>query len=622
MSTYGETYANGFGISTFGNVILSRGITALDYSIIVPGENEDESLSVGLANGSLFEFLPFSVPNTIFTSIYLKFVQGMPYAFNFELNRMPNFPLVKNTEFSIRIGNTVRFKGYITKTPNEGEDERLVFEGFGYHKKIEKKKIVNSDRHIIQSTTQSGSSNTLIFLGTPFASSALVGLKVVISDNIEDKNNGVFEITSNATNTITVLNPSGITSTAITGIVEILPAEWTNSTLVSDLVKQILSTNFGSGGNPNYIESKIEETSGILTAGEINWAGTDFPRFMKIVREICEEQYYFGIDGQGSFFLTKISDEQIEKFHAGYSFPSATLETDNEIQANTVTVYRSDAKSGRRKLSVIAGLASDATSIAKEGAFDYTEDVPAYVSDATGQAYAEALLTILKQPVVKGKAEKMPYRWYDFGFYGYVSQSGFYTFDLADFDSLTSWTTDANITASLSNTVLVNGANSHKLELTSASIGETHVRSGLNFRITGAQKLLLFINNTEEIEIRIGIGNTVWNEKTYDLKLKGLSRFEPIPLDISGYSGSKIDKLGFEILNCGTQITYLDYATVYQYGAKHYSMKLDELELHLQPHEKWATLTFGDQKRNGGYAELMAGVKAQIELQRMMIRES
>jgi len=51
-------------------------------------------------------------------------------------------------------------------------------------------------------------------------------------------------------------------------------------------------------------------------------------------------------------------------------------------------------------------------------------------------------------------------------------------------------------------------------------------------------------------------------------------------------------------------------------------MKLDELELHLQPHEKWATLTFGDQKRNGGYAELMAGVKAQIELQRMMIRES
>jgi hypothetical protein len=558
------------------------------------------------------------VPNTIFSEFKFRVNRGGNCLdFSFELNRMPDVPILKFTTIQVRINNINRFFGYITKRPQDGEDGRLRFSGFGTTKRLEKRKIFNDNRYIINDIAASGSNMVVTITGT--ISGSIVGQKLIIKDHIEDKNNGVFNISSNTTNTITVLNPSRVASTTVSGLAVVLPTYWTNSILVSEFLKNTLGNHLNKS-NVTYLANKIADSTGILTAGASNFEGMEFSRFSRIIENILRNKYWFGVDGSNEFFLKEKQPGKITTFFAGYDLPEASISIDEQVEGNAITIYRSGQKSGRRQGAVIAGTASDATSIAKYGESAYSEDIPAWLDNATGQGYADSLLEVMKDPSIQAKAEDMPYKWYDFGFYGYVTEVGDYSFDLVDFDNFTNWTTGANITRALSNTILINGANSHQLILTSSSINQEHVLSGLNFRASGGKSINMYIRSDQQVKIQIGFGVN-YTDNLFDITLNANNRFQPIKIDISNISLSVINEVGFKIIDTGNATIYLDYMTINMFANKHYELELDEAEYIFLPQERKVNLKFGDTRKNASYGEYIAGIKSQAELSKEMLRE-
>lgn len=620
MSSYQPYYGNGFGVAPFHHLMLSEGRNAILYAVPEGDENGNESVSFGLGNGSLFSVYPLNVPNTIFSEFKFKVNRGGNcLSFDFELNRMPDTPILKYTTVAIRINNLPRFFGYITKRPVEGEDGGLRYSGYGTSKRLEKRRIFNDEKYIVSDIAGSGSSMVVTLTGSAFTVSGLVGQKIIITDHVEDKNNGVFEITANDATTVTVLNPSRIASTTVSGLGNILPTYWTDSILISEFLKSTLQNHI-SIAPAIYIAAKIEATTGIVTAGSSNFAAMEYNRFYKVIENILQNKYWFGIDGSNQFFLRLKSPDVITTFFAGYDLPEADIKIDEEVDGNSVTIYRSGSKSGRRNGAVIAGTASDATSIAKFGESAYTEDIPAWLSNETGQSYAESLLTFMSQPSIQAKADNMPYKWYEFGTYRYVTEVGNFNFDLLDFDNFTDWTTGANITRALSSTILVNGSNSHRLDLTPASINQTHILNNQSYRTSGAKSLTFYARSTTPVTFQVGVG-TVYTDNLFTVQLSGINRYEPVTIDLSGASLNKIVEVGFKILAVNNCILYLDYMTLNQYANKHYTFELDEAEYVFAPHERKVNLKFGDTRKNPGFGEYIAGVKAQVELAKLMIRE-
>jgi hypothetical protein len=619
MSSYTEYYANGFGIGLFHTPILSQGKDMFLYQEPVSGDNINESVSFGLANGSFFTSYPLNVPNTIFSSFRFKVNRGGNcLSFDFELNRLPEEPILKFTTVQIRLGNVARFFGYITKRPLDGEDGNLKFSGHGTVHRLEKRKIFNDEKYLISEIEESGSNMIITLTGASLGS--IVGQKIVVREHIEDKNNGIFDVISNTSNTITVLNPSRVASTTVSGQAVILPTYWTDSILISEFLKQTLENNLNKS-NVEYVASKIEETTGVVTAGASNFEGMEFSRFQRVIENILSNQYWFGVDGQNQFFLKKKPSGKIDTFFAGFNLPEGSIKIDEDVEGNAITIFRSGSKDGRRRGSVIAGTASDATSIAKYGESAYDEEIPAWLSNETGQLYAENWLEFMKNPSIKAEAKNMPYRWYEFGTYGYVTEAGNWNFDLLDFDSLTGWITGGDIEATLSNNTLVNGAFSHRLELSLDSIGQTHVKTGLNFLVAGGNSISFYLRSNTPVKIRVGFGVS-WTDKTFDIAALGLNRFELIKIYIQGWGIRKIEEIGFEILECeATTTIFLDYMTINQFSNKHYELELDEVEYVFESHERKCNLKFGDTRRNPGFGEFVAGIKAQVELSKLMLRE-
>jgi len=619
LSSYTEFYGNGFGGGIFHTPILSEGRDVLLYQEPVNQNNVNEAVSFGLANGSLFTSYPLNVPNTIFSNFKFKVNRGGNcLSFDFELNRLPEEPILKFTTVQIRLGNVARFFGYITKRPLDGEDDKLKFSGHGTIHRLQKRKIFNDEKYIITDILASGSNMVVTLSGASLGT--ITGQKFIVTDHVEDKNNGVFDVISNTATTVTVLNPSRVTSTATSGQGVILPTYWTDSILVSEFIKNTLANHLNKT-NVQYVASKIEDTTGVVTAGASNFEGMEFQRFQRVVENILSNQYWFGVDGDNQFFLKKKPTGKIDTFFAGFDLPEGSVKIDEDVEGNAITIFRSGSKDGRRRGSIIAGTASDATSIAKYGESAYDEEIPAWLSDATGQSYADALLEFMKNPSIKAEAKNMPFKWYDFGTYGYVTEAGNWNFDLLDFDSLINWTTGSDIAASLSNTTLVNGANSHRLELSLASIGQTHVRTGLNFLVSGGNSITFYIRSNTAVKLRVGFGET-WTDNVFDVSPSGLNRFEPIKINIQGSGIRRIEEIGFEVLECEASTTiFLDYMTINMFSNKHYLLELDEVEYLFENQERKCNLKFGDTRRNPGFGEYIAGIKSQVELSKLMLRE-
>lgn len=617
---YEETYSNGFGGFPFGGLIHSMGAIRINYNLRNDGKTDDDFLSFGIANGSFLESFPLDVQNTIFEKLsFIVNNGGNCQSFKFSLNSLPDVPLLTYTEYSLKFGSIPRFKGYITKRSVPGEDEDLNFSGYGFFKKIEKTKIKNPDNHLIQSISQSGTTMTINLLPGSLVASAKVGLKIVVKECNETKNNGVFEITSNTTNTIVCLNPSGVTDGGISGIVYILPIEWTESTRIDLLIKKTLSMSLTSSNLVLYDPSVIEETTGYLSAGEVNFEGMEIGKFFDLMRKFLQKKYYIGIDGYGKVFVRIIPTAMIQKLHAGFDFPSGKIRTDEEVAGNLITINRADSKAGKLTGSSIAGIASDPTSVAKYGEEPYSEDIPAHLSNATGQMYADALLAIMKDPVIQGEAPDMPWKWYDFGLYGYVTKSDYYPFIIEDFDSLTGWVTDPDITASIINSRLVNGANSHKLELTADSLNKVH-RKEISFRMNSGKNMFFYMFSDVKIKIRFGFGTDSWDENVYEFETFEINRWFPYRATFQGLT-KQINHIGFEILSDVDAEVYLDYLNCFSYTALHYELQLDQAEYVIDSHERKVNLKFGDLTRNPSLEQYIAGIKAQAEVAKMMVRK-
>ncbi|TGN08618.1 hypothetical protein [Leptospira bandrabouensis] len=625
MSIYQQTYGNGFGNAVFGQLVYSSKKPRIEFSGgRQPGATDDDLVSFGFSNGSFSEYFPVNIQNTLFSNFRFKLNRGGNcLSFEFELNQLPDSPIVRYTTVQIKLANEQTFYGYITKRPIPGEDETLKFSGYGFEKRIEKVRIKNPNKFYIQSISKDGDYLTLSVLPGTMTPSEFVGFQSIISDNIEDKNNGIFEVLSNTNDEITVFNPAGIANTSISGGIRILPIEWTESVRFDILFKQICGTSLRPSNQVIYDPLEIEETTGILTAGMVDWEGMEWNKFQKIANNFLQGLYYVGVNGSGRIFLKKKPLELIDKYFAGFQFPKADLNTDEEVAGNIISIYRADGKSGSRKGAKVAAIAEDQTSIAKYGDSPYSEDIPAWLSNGFAQSYANAILTMLKDPKVNGSAKNMPFRRYQFGSYGYVTQSGYYPFILNEFDNFTGWTTSETITRTLSNTTLMSGSHTHRLTVNSGSLNGIHVKE-LRFRISSPQNIIFFMQNTEPVKVKFGIGIDAWDEYTWEIESFGNDRFFPYKLNCidKEIPNSEIHFLGFEILSETDSDIYLDFLHCYQYGALHYELDLDEVEYVYEKHARYCNLKFGDQRRNPGPAEFIAGVRAQVEIAKEMIRET
>lgn len=613
------------GNGVFGSSIYAQKVVRIEYNLDdrVPGGTDDDQVTFGFSNGSFTEFFPLDVQDSIFLNFRCKINKGgNSISFEFELNRLPDAPIIRYTNVSIKIGNRPRFFGYITKRPVPGEDSSLKFSGYGSQKRIEKVRIKNHNKFLIQSISKTGSEITLYVVGPTMVPNGFANLKAIVKDNSEDKNNGVFDIISNTEDEITILNPAGIELDEISGGVSVLPYEWINPVRFDILFKQILSTSLSPKNQVQYVATEIEQTTGIITAGMVDWEGMEFSRFFKLAESFLRRLYYVGVNGSNRIFLHKKPTGILDKFLAGYHFPKGDLSIDEEVAGNVISVYRSESKGATRGGPKVAAIAQDATSINKYGESPYSDDVPAWASTEFATVYAEALLQFLKDPIVNAEAKNMPFKYYEFGYYGYVTASNYYPFPIAEFDSFENWNTSETILRSLSNSFLVDGAFSHRLLVNAGSVSGTHILSK-KFRLCSPKNFIFFMQNTNPVRIRFGVGIESWDEFTWEINSFGNNRFFPYKIDCSSKKlpSREIQFIGFEILSDTEAEINLDFLHCYQYGALHYELELDEEELVYEQNSRYVNLKFGDQRRSPSASQFIAGIKAAVEISKEMVRQ-
>lgn len=633
MVGFSEIEYNLWGMSAFGTTWLGRPLPIIDFDAFDAGEGVDDRIVLRSASGAINGFISFLCRDTIVESAYFeKDLEGCG-AFEIRLNKLPKIPINNLSVIQFSFDSVPIFTGQITKGPTPGEYKKgpYVFSGNGLRERLKKCRITNPYKFSIFSVTDSGSDIIIQISGTfPGALGTLTGLTAIVKDSDQSQNNGTYEILSYTSNTITVLKPNGVTTTTQIGTVAILPEYWANSHLVSDVLKYNLENFLPANGIIGYDHAKIEETTGIYTLGANDYDGMEMEKFFDLIRKILDGStgnlWQLEIDGEGDVHLFSKSLTVIDKYFVGYQITGEpNIKQDTNQIANSVSILRNKARESQGNGFRQAGLASDLTSIAKYDISEYQEEVPGYFSNATGQAYAEAILANRKDPSTTASIKDMNFKIYQFGLYGYVTSPDFFMQVLNECDSLTGWTSGVAITDSLDNQILVDGANSIKLEFDETAEGQTYIYDFPEKKILTNPRTILFWvrSNRPGVYCKFGIGSTSHTENQYEFEVSPINEFNPIAIDISDLALVEVGQIGFQFFNllAVDYEFYIDFIRIEHYTALHYNLPLKKARYNLDSHRNYVDLTMGSPFANPTLAEFMAGLKGQIELTKLNLKE-
>jgi hypothetical protein len=571
------------------------------------------------SSGMLLERFYVDLPNSIFTEYEFVSDRDSNISFKFALSELPRFQILRFMHIVWIVDGNVVFTGYIQSIPLQGDD-RLNFSGHGMVKRLDKCLIVNPySNYQIQSMTKNSNLMT-VYLNGNIPNIDLVGLKVVVRECTEDKNNSkanaFFTIQShggvNGNWFIVYSNPSGLYQVESKGLLDILPPEWSYSNLRSTVIDYCMRN---LTRNPiKYNPALIDETTGYITAGTVNFHGIEFSKFIKDMKDTLPERYKIGVNNSGYFYLKNESEEILDKYFEQYEFEDVELKEDVEGVVNNITLMRQ----GDGKKWSIAAIAKNDTSIGLYGNLAEKIDIPYAIEDGTAQLVADMYIQNNSKPKNSITLKDQPFKIYEFGYYGIVTKNQDYIFTINELDDLNNWITDGDCIVTISTSSYISGFASHKLDFTGNVLHLYNYDEPLN--VLGIKGIGFYIqSNMQGLRIGFGIGKTNWYDNLFQFEFNQVGFFVPIFFSLDGLD--EIRKIGFALnpSNSRSHSVIIDNIFILQNTNIHYSMPLKKQIWNCKDGIKTVELEFG-MLENNKLADFVGNTANSIQNNTLMIR--
>jgi len=232
--------------------------------------------------------------------------------FKLELAQKPDFPLYMYTKVYYNIGGRRIFGGYIENPPVEGGDNKkdtIEYKGYGFRKRLKNLLINNPYIYFIKEIVKSGTTIRIKLIANtdhpfqdiPFLVTDSVA---IVRDTLDDKNDtkrpDYREIISTGNDGtyyyIDITKADGLDQTIESGYVQVIPTIWRNSNTWSDIIKYTIGL-VNLDNIVLYNSNRIEETTGQISGGVINWHNMSLEEFFKQIRDQLGENWFLGVDG-------------------------------------------------------------------------------------------------------------------------------------------------------------------------------------------------------------------------------------------------------------------------------------------------------------------------------------
>ena len=116
---------------------------------------------------------------------------------------------------------------------------------------------------------------------------------------------------------MTVTSFFGVAQGSAGGDVIILPASCSNTANLSEVFKDVAKQAVIDFPELAYNPTKIEFSTGKLTAGFFDINGVDYDKIFETLEILSGNQYYMGIDQEGELFFKKIPTGILEVVNTG-----------------------------------------------------------------------------------------------------------------------------------------------------------------------------------------------------------------------------------------------------------------------------------------------------------------
>jgi hypothetical protein len=589
------------------------------------GSSGGSQIKFTTASGALLSFIPINVQNTKFVEAIFASTPNGSESFSFKLNDVPKFPLQRfsQTKFTIELDSI--FYGYIFDTPELGSAKKKYqeYKGFGQAKRLENCIIDNTLKWDISSISMSGSDMT-IHTSTP-VSGVVLNQWAIIRNAVDSSNNVQAFIVGVGASSITVVNVAGLNQAGVGGQIVVLPVEWSgySAVLVSDLFDQIVRLYCGSLPI-NYNPDKIIETTGkTLGGGKIDWDGLTIKKAFENIKLMLGDTFDLGVDEYDDFFIRPKETDVQDVLHTGYQVQNPEIKLNLNNVINSVNILRGKSKLDQTKVgSSVGATASDPTSIAKYGLMHKDIEVAGYFSDETCQVIADQIILDKKEPKYSVTVKDLAMRYYPHGYYTIVSEFDDYVYDLETFESLTGWSTDPDFALALNNSILLTGAYSMRISLGVASDG-TETKKTISHKVFFPKKIYLWgYANKKGQYVNFGYGKTSFTENLVPIYANTTNAFFCLEIDVTNYTEDAINEIGFQFHNTvADTVFYVDNLQILDYSTKRYTVYTKKITYRFLARKNVVDIEFSDETIRS-LEDFMAGIKAQTETSKLLLRES
>lgn len=355
------------------------------------------------------------------------------------------------------------------------------------------------------------------------------------------------------------------------------------ATDVGEVVYQLIL----SAKNNNEIDfglniGKINRTTGTVLIGQIDVSRVTLDRVLDMMGKYSLHDW--GIDGRGDFFFLSRDIGVTKTFFDGYDFSQIKIKEDLDSVRNSLVLKRQKPTGSGELGYTIGAQVSDAISISKYGVRAEDIVVPSLFTDYECEEYGAVLIDELKDPKINIELNGLPIRTENDllprGEHRIVCDFTEFSETVHDCESLTDTVIygDGDMQVTVSTSQIHDGAGSFKILHEQAQ----SQRFQMPCDVSGSLNQITVWVYASRLgdTYRIGVGDTSWDDLTFDFKVGVVGRFYPVTFDVS--SLSRIQLVSIQVMDAPDSVSdsplielYLDSITVTKMGHPTYEVEAE-----------------------------------------------
>ncbi len=355
------------------------------------------------------------------------------------------------------------------------------------------------------------------------------------------------------------------------------------ATDVGEVVYQLIL----SAKNSNEIDfgfniGKINRTTGTVLIGQIDVSRVTLDRVLDMMGKYSLHDW--GVDGRGDFFFLSRGIGVTKTFFDGYDFSQIKIKEDLDSVRNSLVLKRQKPTGSGELGYTIGAQVSDSISIAKYGVRPEDIVVPSLFTDYECEEYGAVLIDELKDPKINIELNGLPIRTANDvlprGEHRIVCGFAEFSEVVHECEDLTDTiiSGDGDMQVAVSTTQIHDGAGAFRILHEQAQ----SQRFQMPCDVSGSLHSLTVWVYASRLgdTYRIGVGNSSWDEQTFDFKIGVVGRYYPVTFDVS--SLSRIQLISIQVMDAPDSLSdsplielYLDSISVLKTGYPSYEVEAE-----------------------------------------------